>query len=129
MINSKLKYFDIFRNIPAIYRGFAVVLLTLVISFLDIITPSYVPYTGFYLIPIFISIWYFDGVSILILIVLISIFTRFYVDLDNMPENVSILSEMTTLLSELFVFIGGALMSFELKNTIREFKFEVQCLS
>ncbi len=35
-----------------------------------------------------------------------------------MPGNVSILSEMITLLSDLFVFIGAALMSFELKNII-----------
>lgn len=70
---------EMFSRIPALLRSVIVITLALFVAALDSLTPGYISFIGYYLIPLFLSIWYFSRSSTFVLVFAIVLLSRLYV--------------------------------------------------
>lgn len=68
-----------FLRLPTPLRALIVVLMALLVAAGDFLTPSYISFIGYYLIPIFLSIWYFTCSWVFAVVFAISLLSRIYV--------------------------------------------------
>ena len=79
MVSRFHAFGEVFSRLPAAIRGTIVIAATILIAATDQLTPSYVSFTGYYLIPLFLSIWYFTGLEVFVLVLAISLASRLYI--------------------------------------------------
>lgn len=104
-----------FERAAAIMRYGSVVLLTGLISWLDLITPDYIFVTGFYFLPIFIAAWY-CGTGITALVVANAIAIGLYSASQNLPSNALYWESGLAYSSVLMVFILFGLQMYFLRS-------------
>lgn len=78
---------EVFSRLPAPARGAVVVVAAVLIAATDLLTPTYVSFTGYYLIPLFLSIWYFTGLEVFVLVLAISLSSRLYITEVSVPAD------------------------------------------
>lgn len=78
---------EVFSRLPAPARGAVVVVAAVLIAATDLLTPTYVSFTGYYLIPLFLSIWYFTGLEVFVLVLTISLSSRLYITEVSVPAD------------------------------------------
>lgn len=75
-----------FLLLPRPLRASIVIFITCLVVAGDILTPPYVSFTGYYLVPIFISIWYFSTRTTFIIVFAMSLAVRIYVRSTGAPH-------------------------------------------
>jgi len=114
---SKTSLHSQFACSPSWFRCTAILTLTLLIAWADVVTPPYIYMTGFYLLPIFLAVWYV-GNGMVALVVVISTGTTLHTQLLLLPAEAPLWHVVLALTSIVLVFTTYSLLILYLRRLL-----------
>jgi len=110
---------------PVSLRYGVVLALTVLVSWIDLVTPSYIFLTGFYFLPIFLSVW--CGNKLLTyLVVTTSIVTSLYMSSIIIPIGVPIWQPTAAYASDVIIFATFGMLMTRIKSLCNRLEKESQ---
>ena len=94
-----------FLRLPSAVRTLIIIAVVSTIAVGDILTPSYISFSGYYLIPIFLSIWSFSELKVFTVVFSISLLTKIYVIDSGLPPETPFWQSATSFGSIVFAFV------------------------
>ena len=114
-----------FGKAPALLRETVVVFLLMLVSVVDIVTPSYIFLTGFYFLPISLAIWY-CGRDLSIFVITVSIAITLYMASLNIPTGAPLWESELGYSSFVIAFLGFGVMMFYFRSLFQHLEEESQ---
>ncbi len=118
----KLKYSPALQ-IEAI-KTIAILVAMVFTAAADLSTPIYIPFAGYYIILIFLSIWYFKRKILFFLIFITSIITVSYVSFKGIPHHAVLWEYLLTSISIVVSFSFFSILTIKLKYFFEKIKIE-----
>lgn len=107
-------------ELSTLCRGAVVVVGAVLLALLDVLTPPYVPFTGYYFVPVFLSIWFFSCTRPFVLVLSIALGTRLYVQGLNFPQDSQLWEQLLAAGSTLVAFLSFSALVFYLKRYVAQ---------
>lgn len=111
--------FKCFQQLSQCQRNIVFICIACGVAFLDVITPSSIFLTGFYLIPIGLALW-FSGTTTSVLVTVISLSVSEYMVYCGIPDNTPLWLDTIAFLSPIIIFAGFVAAIVHLKTVVRQ---------